>query len=680
MKHSLIKVISILFLCFPYLAFAVGNKGEKISEGAFGTVYLDEYEGKKVVVKVMDKTAPEAGVQFTNEVEAFKTLQQGNFHHENIVRMFGSKEDENHYYIYLEYLEGGDLFEFLSERRNYFLENPKIFIKLVKSLSAALYHIHKNGLVYGDLKLENIVLDTEGNFKLVDFGLTNKPNFLKYAFGTTDFMSPEMFFGQGYTHSTDIWSLGVVLAELLLDTPFTLDQQKIDTELQAYINTQLEIELQKYIEDQKTEFKLLKEKDPNLVELTDEILKKLRESKQEKLVNQKCVELTSENLDLFFKNFTANSESVFSKFHNRTPQVPTEFISLVRQALKPVPGNRITAKNMLKAADKLEQKWANPDAGSPQTPETPRGAAFVAPSNNDDDNDGDFRPRLLVRARQLVLTDAIEEEEEESSQGSSSTAAKVAPIAIPTAPKVAPVKKKFELTRAKQIPQNLQGGGQIPVQEEADSRSSSGSPESPKVFVPILETPGKSFLSRAKQLPLAPGIPALSRARPLSSATSLLKALSNIEDDEEEATGQSSTSSDQQEGSDKKSQGTPDGAHDSEHASRSESKEKKAYIYSLKPAAAMDRTPLIVIKNIGEGERISLDGTIYELPEETKEFLANNDKDPEQATAKMQGHADKAFFEKDLQGSMATLVLFMSYALPTAHKAVMHRVHNARVN
>ena len=130
-------------------------------------------------------------------------------------------------FLVLDYLSGGELFTHLVQRGKFAVDETTFYTaELIVALSA----LHHLGVIYRDLKLENILLDSEGHVVLTDFGLSRKFNHWEsdqrtYSYcGTVEYMAPEVVDkGRGYDFVADWWSLGVLCYELLTGTsPFTL--------------------------------------------------------------------------------------------------------------------------------------------------------------------------------------------------------------------------------------------------------------------------------------------------------------------------------------------------------------------------------------------------------------------------------------------------------------------------
>src|SRR6202030_571278 len=194
----------------------------EIGHGGMGTVYLaaraDGYFQKQVAIKLLkrDTDSEEVLRRFRSEREVLACLD-----HPNIARLIdaGTTDDGLPYFV-MEYIEGVPVTRFVDENQAPLIERLNLFLKISGAVEAA----HRNSIVHRDLKPSNILVNREGEPKLLDFGIAklirNEPNALEQtALGqerlTPVSASPEQAQGEPVTISSDIYALGVVLYEML---------------------------------------------------------------------------------------------------------------------------------------------------------------------------------------------------------------------------------------------------------------------------------------------------------------------------------------------------------------------------------------------------------------------------------------------------------------------------------
>lgn len=192
----------------------------QIAEGSFGKVYLACHKPshRKVVLKSSDK----------NDANVVREV----FYHRQfefpfITRLYEVIVTENKVWMALEYCPGKELYDHLLKLQRIPIKDCSL---MFAQISSALYYAHSLNCVHRDLKLENILLDKDGNTKLTDFGFTREcasKNILETVCGTTVYMAPELIKREKYDgFKTDIWSLGVILYTLLNGyMPFDEDDQ-----------------------------------------------------------------------------------------------------------------------------------------------------------------------------------------------------------------------------------------------------------------------------------------------------------------------------------------------------------------------------------------------------------------------------------------------------------------------
>ncbi|XP_051510720.1 cGMP-dependent protein kinase 1 isoform X1 [Myxocyprinus asiaticus] len=136
-----------------------------------------------------------------------------------IVRLHAAFKDSRYIYMIMEFCSGGEIWTKLKEVGR-FEENIAVFV--TACVVEGYAYLHKKGILYRDLKPENLMMDTKGYVKLVDFGFAKELSRGEktYSFcGTPEYMSPEIIQNQGHDFAADFWSLGILVYELLVGSP-----------------------------------------------------------------------------------------------------------------------------------------------------------------------------------------------------------------------------------------------------------------------------------------------------------------------------------------------------------------------------------------------------------------------------------------------------------------------------
>ena len=183
---------------------------EEIGCGKFGEVRLGIHKQtqQKVAIKIVSKkemTNVDMELMRT-EIEILKICQ-----HPNIVSLYDVFENEEYFYIIMEYCDGGDLFSYLEER-NFRLPEQQV-CEIIHKICTAVYYIHSFGIAHRDLKPENILMTSTGDIKIVDFGLSKMigpEEKCKEPYGTLTYVAPEIVKDEPYSKQVDLWSIGVM--------------------------------------------------------------------------------------------------------------------------------------------------------------------------------------------------------------------------------------------------------------------------------------------------------------------------------------------------------------------------------------------------------------------------------------------------------------------------------------
>ena len=147
------------------------------------------------------------------EIEILRTVD-----HPNVVKIYETYMDETHFYIVMEYCEGGELFDHIMDGGKFSEQDAA---KIISKVIGALQHMHELNICHRDLKPENIILERNtNNVKIIDFGLSTivKEKDLSTRVGTPYYVAPEVLRGK-YSMKCDMWSVGVIMYTMLCGYP-----------------------------------------------------------------------------------------------------------------------------------------------------------------------------------------------------------------------------------------------------------------------------------------------------------------------------------------------------------------------------------------------------------------------------------------------------------------------------
>ncbi|MDO8549327.1 MAG: protein kinase [Ignavibacteria bacterium] len=285
---------------------------EKLGEGGMGVVYKaeDTKLKREVAIKFLPKyisANEEERKRFEIEAQAAAALN-----HPNISTIHSIEDSDSEVFIVMEYIDGPELKKKIESEKLSIKETLDIIEQIAKGLLTA----HQKGIIHRDIKSSNIMITNSGQVKIMDFGLakvkgTTLITKIGLTIGTAAYMSPEQARSESIDHRTDIWSMGVILYEMLSGKlPFRGDfEQAIiysilneEPESISSIRKDIPVKLEQIIQ------KLLN-KNPNLrYQSVDELLKELKELRNKTGVQAKS-EIDKTIAVLPFENISPDKET-----------------------------------------------------------------------------------------------------------------------------------------------------------------------------------------------------------------------------------------------------------------------------------------------------------------------------------------------------------------------------------
>ncbi|KAM9344143.1 calcium/calmodulin-dependent protein kinase IGb [Pholidichthys leucotaenia] len=190
---------------------------EELGSGAFSEVYMvkERKTGKTFAMKCVKKKQ-KRDLNLENEITVLRRIK-----HENVVGMEDLYESRTHYYLIMQLVSGGELFDRILDRGVY---SEKDASRVIQQVLQAVSYLHQNGIVHRDLKPENILYySQEENSKIMisDFGLSKMVDngIMSTACGTPGYVAPEVLAQKPYSSTVDCWSIGVITYILLCGYP-----------------------------------------------------------------------------------------------------------------------------------------------------------------------------------------------------------------------------------------------------------------------------------------------------------------------------------------------------------------------------------------------------------------------------------------------------------------------------
>ncbi|XP_072304967.1 calcium/calmodulin-dependent protein kinase IGb [Eucyclogobius newberryi] len=190
---------------------------EELGSGAFSEVYMvkEKKTGKTFAMKCVKKKQKQ-DLNLENEIAVLRRIK-----HENVVEMEDLYESDSHYYLIMQLVSGGELFDRILDRGVYSeLDASKVIQQVLQAVS----FLHQNGVVHRDLKPENILYysqDEDSKIMISDFGLSKMVDngIMSTACGTPGYVAPEVLAQKPYSKAVDCWSIGVIAYILLCGYP-----------------------------------------------------------------------------------------------------------------------------------------------------------------------------------------------------------------------------------------------------------------------------------------------------------------------------------------------------------------------------------------------------------------------------------------------------------------------------
>jgi len=197
-----------------------------IGQGSFGKVVQVRMKdtGDIFAMKVLSKKNVVERGELEHTISERNILM--NINHPFIMKLHYSFQSPDKLYLVMDFVNGGELFYHLQQTRRFPVERALFY---TAEITLGLEYLHLHGIIYRDLKPENLLLDADGHVKITDFGLSKEGLFDEYATthtfcGTPEYLAPEVIEGKNYTKSVDWWSLGTLLFEMLSGMPPFYDE------------------------------------------------------------------------------------------------------------------------------------------------------------------------------------------------------------------------------------------------------------------------------------------------------------------------------------------------------------------------------------------------------------------------------------------------------------------------
>ena len=285
-----------------------------LGNGAYGKVRLYRDRNYKELLFAIKTLKKEGIPQYQFNLLKSEVNILSNLDHPNIVKYFGTFEDEFFIHIVMEYLKGHDLDKIIA-LKNYTGFDEKNMCQIIQQLLKALYFIHSKNIIHRDIKPENVLFSNKRNYsslKLIDFGLATFSKEDNKSVGTPFYMSPETIDGNS-TFQSDVWSVGIIVYQMITGkTPFESEDKDKDKDNKTLYK---KIQTEDYNKEYLDEFECSDEvKDFIFKALQKDV--KLRMTTQEGLNHPWIQKFCTKNIDSSYLN--NETIRIFLEFSRKT--------------------------------------------------------------------------------------------------------------------------------------------------------------------------------------------------------------------------------------------------------------------------------------------------------------------------------------------------------------------------
>ncbi|KAJ3318088.1 camp-dependent protein kinase catalytic subunit [Blyttiomyces sp. JEL0837] len=190
-----------------------------LGTGSFGRVHLALHipTNKHVALKVLRKADVVKLKQVEHTLDEKRILERLSGGCRFLMHLLGTFMDSNHLYLVMEYIQGGELFSLLRRKERFDDDVAKFY---AAEVVLAFEYLHGHGVVYRDLKPENLLIDSTGHIKIIDFGFAKEVDTETWTLcGTPDYLAPEIIQSRGYGKAVDWWALGILIYEMIAGHP-----------------------------------------------------------------------------------------------------------------------------------------------------------------------------------------------------------------------------------------------------------------------------------------------------------------------------------------------------------------------------------------------------------------------------------------------------------------------------